>query len=331
MDWWIKTGCFLTGYKYDILKSCSEIAQQAVKRYTAALVIIGVLWAFIGYSFVSVYLKGTLYTGLLGSVIFVLVILQVERQIILSDGHGKAKYWIRGAIAVIMALLGSVIIDQIIFQQDIAQKAMVAINDQVDAIMPSKEDVLRKQTVQIDSSLLKKEFERAALVADLSSHPTIQIVTRQTQKVPVANTVIDSNKITTTNTRLLNSSTTQVNSIPNPKRDMLEPLDNQIKELRNLKIEQENRLIKLRTEVESEARANKGFLFELKLMYDILHDSGAAFVVWLLWFLLLFGIEVFIVVNKLTQNETDYDVSIQHHMELRKRKLKLLASQSPHQ
>ena len=112
---------------------------------------------------------------------------------------------------------------------------------------------------------------------------------------------------------------------------MLEPLDNQIKDLRKLKIEQENRLIKLRTEVESEARANKGFLFELKLMYDILHDSGAAFVVWLLWFLLLFGIEVFIVVNKLTHNETDYDVSIQHHMELRKRKLKLLASQSPHQ
>ncbi|WP_442587481.1 DUF4407 domain-containing protein [Pedobacter sp. AW31-3R] len=326
MDWWMKTGCFLTGYKYEILKNCSEVAQRAVKRYTAALLIIGILWAFIGYSFVGEYLKGNWYMSLIGAIVFVLIILQVERQIILADAQGKLKYWIRGAIAGIMAIIGSVVIDQIIFQQDIAQKSMFAITTQVDQLMPSKEAVLRKQTAQIDSSLYKKEAERSALVADLSAHPTIKMVTTEMEKLPVSSSVTDSNRTTVTNTKMINSSKTLVSYMANPKRDMLDPLDNQIKELRTLKIAQENRLMQLRTEVENEARANKGFLFELQLMYDILHDSTPAFVVWLLWFLLLFGIEIFIMVNKLSHLETDYDVSIQHHMELRKRKLKLLAT-----
>jgi len=39
------------------------------------------------------------------------------------------------------------------------------------------------------------------------------------------------------------------------------------------------------------------------------------------------GLEVFIMVNKLANVETDYDVSIRHHMDLQKRKLQLLAMQ----
>jgi len=113
---WIQFGCFLTGYKYEILKGCSEISHRAVKRYTAALIIICTLWAFIGYSFTDKYLKAAWYFSIAGAMLFVLIILQVERQIILSDSKGKGKYWLRAAIALIMAVIGSVIIDQIIFR-----------------------------------------------------------------------------------------------------------------------------------------------------------------------------------------------------------------------
>jgi hypothetical protein len=328
-NWWLKTGCFLTGYKYAILDGCSEVSQRTVKRYTSALLIICILWAFIGYSFVGRYLKGEWYLSVLGAVLFIVIILQVERQIILSDGHGKAKYWIRGAIAFIMAIIGSIVIDQIIFKEDIARKEVFELNSQVDSLMPSKEAVLRGQTAQIDSNINKKEIERSLLLNELSKHPTIQVVTKSNDAVPMSTTVVDSNNRSVTRTNLIRKTAVTVNSIDNPKRSMLGALDEQLKNLQTLKISGENRLIKLRTEVEQEAKANTGFLYELQLMYRILHDSGPAFFVWLLWFLLLFGIEIFIMVNKLTHIETDYDVCIQHHMELQKRKLKLLSMPAP--
>ena len=328
-NWWLKTGCFLTGYKYAILDGCSEVSQRTVKRYTSALLIICILWAFIGYSFVGRYLKGEWYLSIMGAILFIVIILQVERQIILSDGHGKAKYWIRGAIAFIMAIIGSIVIDQIIFKEDIARKEVFELNSQVDSLMPSKEAVLRRQTTQIDSNINKKEIERSLLLNELSKHPTIQVVTKSNDAVPMSTTVVDSNNRSVTRTNLIRKTAVTVNSIDNPKRSMLGALDEQLKNLQALKISAENRLIKLRSEVEQEAKANTGFLYELQLMYRILHDSGPAFFVWLLWFLLLFGIEIFIMVNKLTHIETDYDVCIQHHMELQKRKLKLLSMQAP--
>lgn len=327
-NWWLKTGCFLTGYKYAILDGCSEVSQRTVKRYTSALLIICILWAFIGYSFVGRYLKGEWYLSAMGAVLFIVIILQVERQIILSDGNGKAKYWIRGAIALIMAIIGSIVIDQIIFKEDIARKEVFELNSQVDSLMPSKEAVLRRQTTQIDSNINKKEIERSLLLDELSKHPTIQVVTKSNDAVPMSTTVVDSNNRSVTRTNLIRKTAITVNSIDNPKRSMLGALDEQLKNLQTLKISAENRLIKLRSEVEQEAKANTGFLYELQLMYRILHDSGPAFFVWLLWFLLLFGIEIFIMVNKLTHIETDYDVCIQHHMELQKRKLKLLSMQA---
>lgn len=328
-DWWIKTGCFLTGYKYAILTGCSEVAKRAVKRYTSALLIICILWAFIGYSFVSKYLKGEWYVSLVGAALFMLLILQVERQIILSDSKGQVKYWIRGLIAAIMAIIGSIVIDQMIFREDIAHRELFELNTQVDSLMPSKEAELRRQSVRIDSNISKKETERIVLLADLDKHPTIQMVTRQNDAVPVSSTTIDSNKLSRISTVLVKKTAILVSSVPNPKMSMLPSLDQQIKDLRSIKVNQENRLIKLRNEVEQEAGANKGFLFELQLMYRILHDSGPALFVWGLWFLLLFGIEIFIMVNKLSHIETDYDVCILHHMELQKRKLKLLAMQAP--
>lgn len=326
---WIRFGCFLTGYKYELLKGCSEIAHRAVKRYTAALVIICILWGFIGYSFVNKYLAADWYYSCLGTVLFVLIILQVERQIILADTGGNAKYVVRGFIAVIMAVIGSIVIDQIIFREDIKHKELFELNAQVDSLLPARAAELKAQAAETDSTISKKEVERRTLINDLSRNPTIQIVNRQNDAVALPTTTTDSNKTTITKTNLVRKTAYTVNSIQNPKMSMLGPLDQQIKELRLIKVEQENRIVKLRSEVEQEAKANSGFLFELQLMYHILRDSGPALVVWALWFMLLLGIEIFIMVNKLAHLETDYDVTIQHHMELQKRKLKLLAMQAP--
>jgi len=328
-DRWIRFGCFLTGYKYELLKGCSEIAHRAVKRYTAALLIICILWGFIGYSFVSKYLAADWYYSIAGACLFVLIILQVERQIILADSNGNAKYWIRGFIAIVMATIGSIVIDQIIFREDIKHKETFELNAQVDSLLPAKEAELKIQLAETDTAISKKESERRLLALDVAKNPTIPIVTIQKNPVLVPTITVDSNKLSTTKNIILQKTSYSTSSIQNPKMAMLAPMDQQIRELRIIKISQEDRMIKLRDVVEKEAKAHNGFLFELQLMYNILRDSGPALIVWSLWFLLLLGIEIFIMVNKMAHVETDYDVTILHHMELQKRKLKLLAMQAP--
>lgn len=78
-NWWLRFGCFLTGYNYGIVKMSSEITAKTVKRYTSAMIIICILWSFIGYTFTDRYLKAGPWGAFLGAVVMVIIIIQVER------------------------------------------------------------------------------------------------------------------------------------------------------------------------------------------------------------------------------------------------------------
>ena len=55
MKWWIKFGCFLTGWNSSILSQCSEASFKHLKKYTAALLILIIIWVFTGYCFAERY------------------------------------------------------------------------------------------------------------------------------------------------------------------------------------------------------------------------------------------------------------------------------------
>lgn len=118
-DWWIKLGCFLTGWNYDILKNCTEASRKKLKKYTSAILILIIIWSFVGFSFAQNYLQAGTIKSVCIAVIFVIIVIQIERQIILNMGKNGWSNTARIIIAIIMALLGSVILDQIIFKDDI--------------------------------------------------------------------------------------------------------------------------------------------------------------------------------------------------------------------
>lgn len=159
-----------------------------------------------------------------------------------------------------------------------------------------------------------KENERKALVDDISKNPTIPVYTRQVTR----------QNIDTTTSETVTRTTSQ---IQNPKMALLEPLDAQIASLRQEKIKKDSMLLGLRPIVKAELGKNVGFLDELDIMYSILGDSGVSLAVWLIFFLLLFAIEVFVLVSKWNEAETDYDVLVRQQEELHRRRLELLARQ----
>jgi hypothetical protein len=314
---YIRLGCFLTGINYDILIGCSELSVKRLLRYTSAILIVCLLWAFIGYSFANRYLKTDLSYSLIAAIISVFIIIQIERQIILTHGTNKVSFFMRSIIAFSMAIIGSVIIDQIILKEDIEQQKIIMLDEKVRRVFPARAELLRGQIDEIDSAILFKEIERKELIKEISDFPTITIYNRKIERQENAG-------LPDSLSRRTIKSTSSSSQIENPKITLLEPLDLQIQNLRGEKLKKDSLILVLRPVVEAELMANVGFLDELNLTISLFQESKVAFMVWLLWFLLLFGLELFILANKWGDSETDYDAMIKRQAEIHFKRIELL-------
>lgn len=324
-NWWIRFGCFLTGYNYGIVRNSSEVAAKAVKRYTSALLIVCIMWSFIGYSFTERYLDGGLVASIAGALIAIIIVIQIERQIILSINPSAWLYLSRGLIAIMMALIGAVIIDQIIFKQDIELEKVSFIENRVKKALPPKTEELRNQITALDSALVNKENERLRLIADVEKNPTIKSISSTTSPTVVSHTETDSTGRTTTTQRVQSAKSISVTNTTNPKLEMIGPLVQNIKELRDQKTQKEAALINIRQKLEEDFNSKVGFLDELEIMYTLITRSNVALCVWMIWFLLLVGLELLVLVSKVNEKENDYEKTVKHHMDLQVRKLDALA------
>lgn len=321
---WIRFGCFLIGYNYQIISNSSEIAAKAVKRYSSALMIVCILWAFIGYIFTNRYMHGGILGSVFGSVLFVIIIIQIERQIILSIEPSNWLFVIRGVLAVMMAILGSIIIDQIIFKDDIELEKKQFNEARVKKELPSKTEELRYQIAEIDSAISKKETERLNLMSDISKNPTsITFSTQSTNRID-RKTIIDtiSGKPITTE-RVVPVKVTNSSPIANVNISFIAPIEKIITDLRNEKLKKETALLNIRPQIEKEIASKVGFLDELKVMYSLISNSFVALAIWLLWFIVLLTMEMLVLISKINDKENDYDKTIKHQMDLYIRKLDL--------
>jgi hypothetical protein len=323
---WIKFGCFLTGYNYNILKTCSEVSKKAVKKFTAAMIIMCLLWGIIGYSFASRYIHAGIEVSVASCLVFIIIIIQIERQIIMQTHKNNYLHLFRGVIAVMMAIIGSIIIDQIIFKDDIELEKEQFINNKVEKIYPSRANIRQKQIDELKVQLAEKDTQRTKLNADIQASPVI--ITTTTQINPVPETHSETDPVTgktITRTKYVNKPTTVRAQIPNPNIALIAPLDSQINSLQRLILSQGDSLSNLRVSIERTLKEKNGFLDELDIMFSLLSRSAPALVVYLIWFLLLLGLELFILMNKRHEKPTDYDAMIGHQMDMHVKKLNILS------
>lgn len=305
-DWWIKLGCYLTGYNYSIVKSSSEASAKAVKKYASALLIISMVWSFIGYEFTSRYLHGSVLASIIGALVMVVVIIQIERQIILTIGKNRSVKTFRIIIGVVMAIIGSVIIDQVMFKDDIERERITIDQEKVNKAMVVKTTEINQQIAQLDTAIARKERERTHTITDIGKNPTITAYNTQTQtRTDSSGRMVTVGKTTTSQ------------SMPNPKIEVLAQLDSQLKALRETKIAKENSLLNIRATVEQEVKNSKPFLEELSILFGILSSSFIAAFVWLLIFTFFFSIELFVLYCKFGDDKNDYDRTIMHQMQIR--------------
>ena len=308
---WLRFGCFLIGYNYSLLRNCSEASKKAVRKYTAAMLIIMILWLLIGFLFAKEYLRlSVLGSGFLG-VILMIVVIQIERQIILGTKNiGTTMF--RVVLAFVMAVLGAIIVDQIIFKEDIERARIAHIEAQIKNILPQKIQEINVQIAEIDTLLASKQLERELLMKEVSKQPTIKLPSYESKKVPKTIIVNGVPKDT-----FVISRSYSFESIPNPKKKSLDQADDQIDTFLNDKALLHEKIGNVREKLEEQLKNNKGFLDELEVMYTILSSSMVSRIVWGLWIVFFLIIELLVLVSKMFEKENDYQKMVHHQMRVR--------------
>lgn len=313
-DLWVKLGCFLTGWNYKILTSCTEASRKQLKKYISAILILIIIWSVVGFSFAQRYIQTSLLGSCAVAFIFVIIIIQVERQIILNVGKNFWGTLFRFIIAFIMAILGSSILDQIIFKDDIEKKMIEIVDQQVKNQLPNRINIINSKLSELQNDIDSLDKKNIELYSDIDKRPTISTISTSETFVPMAN---EDGTITTRKQR-----TTSSTPINNPKIKEVEVNQVLLEKFRNQQEDYTKQKINIENVLRQELGSKKGFLEELKAMKELLSENSIALIFYLILLTFLISLELFVVMNKLGQkNKCDYDLIMEHQLEQKKRTL----------
>ncbi len=317
MKWWIKFGCFLTGWNSSILSQCSEASYKHLKKYTSALLILILLWGFTGFCFAQRYVHAPLWGCIASSLIFIIVIIQIERQIILTVGSNKMGVVFRFFIAIIMAVLGSSILDQVIFGEDIKKKMVEITDRQVREQLPMRLSVIDSKLQELKITIDSLDRVNIRLNEEIAETPTVPRTGRSTTYKKVLQE--DGSYKTVPETTVTTS------HVPNPRIKQVEANDTLLKRYRNLQDEFTNRKMDVEDNLRKELSESVGFLEELNAMIEIVSTRTEALIFYLIIFSFLISLELFVVASKMGDKKCDYDMIVEHQLKMKETTLKELS------
>ena len=309
MKWWLQFGCFLTGWNRRILSQCSEASFKYLKKYTAALLILIILWGFTGFCFAQRYVHAPLWGCVFSSVIFIVIVIQIERQIILAVKTSKFIFAFRFFIAVIMAVLGSSILDQVIFGEDIKRK-MVEITDRlVVELLPSRLRVIEDKLNELQQNIDSLESKTEMLNEEIAKEPVKKAVTTTTTYKNVQQEDGTYKKIPETTVASV--------LVSNPLTEQVKMNNLNLSRLRKQQDEFVQKKIGVEDNLRGELLTNVGFLEELNAMLEIILTRKEAMAFYIIISLFLLSLELFVVAGKLGDKKCDYELIIEHQLNVK--------------
>ena len=308
MSPWVRFGCFITGWNRNILANCTEASHKALKKYTSSMLILMILWAFTGYCFADRYVGAPWWGCVIVSIIFVVIVIQIERQIILTVGKNRGVGVIRVLLAIIMAVLGSTIIDQIIFGDDVDKEMIDIRTEEVNRIAPARQIVIQAEIDRLSFAIDSLDKVNMQLNEEIAQRPTVMT------EVPV---VRKDGSVT----KEKSNSITRI-PIENPRLKQVLSNEKNLEYMRKLLDEYNNKKLNVAAELKKELEAKTGFLEELRALIRIMSNNTIALVFYILLFLFLIFLELLVVMSKFGDKPCDYDLIVQHQLAVKEESLK---------
>lgn len=304
MVWMNKLSCFLIGWNYRMLTECSEASKKALHRYTGAVLLMMLIWAFIGYCMAQRYFDlnnaGALCTGF----VFSLVILLIERQIILIVGKSKITMVFRGVLACCMALIGATVIDQYMFGKDIEAQMGAIVEERAETQFSYRKQIVEQQRILCQVELDSLNREAARLSEEIAKKPMVTTTVYNRQPTGQLDSL----------GKPIMALGYQQTTIPSPKHKDLERVTQRIEVLqKDLNIYAE-KLHSLREDLLAENRNNIGLLTELDVTFSkqVIFSSLASTIFYCGVFVFFLMIELLVVSGKWSsKSKCDYEAMVE--------------------
>jgi len=311
MNGWTRFKCFIVGWNPEILKNCSEASYKALKKYASSILILLFIWGATGYTFAQRYLSVHTWWGCaLTALIFMIIVIQIERQVILTVGKNKWIVRFRTLLAILMALIGSTILDQIIFKNDV-EKVLVDLRaDKVNEISGKRQKTMQLEINKLNMIIDSLDLINSRLNDEVAKRPTIAVTNVTTEKNPVVN----QDGTRTTNTKTIVST----QHVANTRIEQIKSNTATIDKCRSRLDELYNQKINVEVTVRKELEANAGFLEELKAMIVLISSETLAGIFYFLLFTFILALELLVVVSKTKDITCDYDLVVEHQLNVKR-------------
>lgn len=314
---WKRFACFLIGWNAELLHECGESSHRTLRKYMSAIIILSIIWGTIGYCFAKRYIGLEFTLGKIAtSLVFIAIIICVERYIILTGQLSKTMAITRILLAILMATLGATIFDQIIFKNDVDFVMKEILTEKINAEVPKRNQIIDNELYTLQANIDSINQVNSFLTDEINKKPATTITTYNNSKraVGVDN---DGNPI------YANDVTKTTHVITNPLIEQRESNEKILGQYNDRKVFLQNQKLEtekiVRQEYES---ANTGFLQELEALIKILKNSIIALIFYIILFLFLMFLEMLIVLSKRSDEDSDYDLIVQHQQRIKAETLK---------
>lgn len=306
-------GCFLIGWDKNILNECGEASCRQYRKLLSAICIMMILWGTIGYCFADRYINiESCVLKICVSIAFMFIVLCVERVIILTVGKAKLMSIMRVLLALCMAVLGSCIIDQIIFRNDIQQAIQEHREDVISATIAKRLAIYDGDIQRITNDMDSLSKATIALNEELQKRPVIKGTNVSTQEQVVG--VDDNGKPQKVKTQIVNTVT-----LANPLAEQLKANNDQIQiystQLEQLRQDKKEVAEKVREEMNQRA---PGFIEELEATLKVVSQSKVSLAFYIILFCFLTFLELFVLTIKMGENKCDYELIVENQLHLKK-------------
>ena len=306
-------GCFLIGWNKDILKECGEASHRQFRKLLSAICIMMVMWGTIGYCFADRYINiESLALKICVSLAFMFIVLCVERVIILTVGKARLMSTMRVMLALCMAVLGSCIIDQIIFSNDIQQTINERREDVIQETTFKRLAVFESDIQRITHDMDSLSKATIKLGEELAKNPTIKSVNVTTTEQTIG---LDENG----NPKKVKNRSTGIVNIPNPLTGQLKANNDQILLYQNQleQLRQDKKDIAGKVTDEVHARP-VGFIEELEATLKVVSNSWVSLAFYVILFCFLAFLELFVLTIKMGETKCDYELIVENQLKLKK-------------
>ncbi len=282
----------LIGENPEYTKTFQPASKRKIVLYATCLLVPVILWFINTYLLVRHVLEGSLLTAILAAFIAGLIIFLIERAILMSNGS-KSIFWFRIVFGFIIASLGSISMDEVIFKHDIDNQVEIYRQAEIDNAASRAQKDFSTQIANQETNVIIKRNEWNQALADAIGEADGTSGSRQKQVGRIALLKLD-----------VAAKMEAAYDVESKKLELM---------VNNLDIAKTNAKIQAGSVFNGNA-----LLIRIRAMFDLIANDSIMLVVYILFTLFFFGLEFLVVLIKIgTKNSIDEDLEKARELLLR--------------